>query len=186
MMMMKSTLTPESPVVSWPMSSCVAYLASWCPVWSLPTHASTVVHRGTPINHCTTRAVFCPDAPGNVPLSQHVSIASRTPAHTNQPTLTAPTTNFSPDLWVNPRLLYSALSQACWTSLQSDRKLRGPHVARQQRLSNDICCGLAPTSAAAAVDWRDRDGQTDARPFYDAYRKLRGSRDKLLVSTMLK
>jgi len=31
-----------------------------------------------------------------------------------------------------------------------------------------------------------RDGQTDARPFYDAYRILRGSRDKLLVSTMLK
>ena len=27
-----------------------------------------------------------------------------------------------------------------WTSLQSDQNLRGPHFARQQQLSTDICC----------------------------------------------
>jgi len=52
----------------------------------------------------------------------------------------------------------------CRNSLQSDRNLRGPHVARQQQLSVDIYCSR-PTpaanqpAAAAAVDRRDR--QTD-------------------------
>ena len=53
--------------------------------------------------------------------------------------------------------------QVCWTSLQSDQNLRGPHVARQLQLSIDICCPR-PTSAAnppaaaatATVDRRDR------------------------------
>ena len=37
--------------------------------------------------------------------------------------------------------------QVCWTSLQSDQILRGPHVLLQQQLSVDICCPR-PTSAA--------------------------------------
>jgi len=48
-------------------------------------------------------------------------------------------------------------------SLQSDQNLRGPHVARQQQLSIDICCGPRPTSAAnpPAVDGRNKtDGRT--------------------------
>ena len=49
----------------------------------------------------------------------------------------------------------------CRNSLQSDRNLRGPHVAWQQQLSIDICCprltsAANPPSAAAAVDRRDR------------------------------
>jgi len=49
--------------------------------------------------------------------------------------------------------------------LQSDQNLRGPHVARQQQPSIDICCprptsaANPPAAAAAAVDLRDR--QTD-------------------------
>ena len=37
--------------------------------------------------------------------------------------------------------------QACWTSLQSNRNLRGPHVAQQQLLLISAA-GLRPTSAA--------------------------------------
>jgi len=36
------------------------------------------------------------------------------------------------------------LEQLCWTSVQSDQNLRGPHVARQQHLSIDICYRPAP------------------------------------------
>ena len=49
--------------------------------------------------------------------------------------------------------------------MQSDQNLRGPHVARQQQPSIDICCprptsaANPPAAAAAAVDLRDR--QTD-------------------------
>jgi len=60
------------------------------------------------------------------------------------------------------------LKQVCRVSLvlQSDRNLRGPHVARQQQLSIDICCrrptsAAKPPAAAAAVDRRDR--RTDGR-----------------------
>jgi len=58
-------------------------------------------------------------------------------------------------------------------SLQSDQKLGGPHVARQQQLSVDICCprptsAANPPSALAAVDRWDRrtnrrTGQTAGR-----------------------
>jgi len=65
------------------------------------------------------------------------------------------------------------------------RNLRGPHVARRQQLSVDICCprptsAANPPAAAAAVSRRDRrtDGQKDTRAFYDAYRILRGPRKK--------
>jgi len=71
--------------------------------------------------------------------------------------------------------------------LQSDQNVRGPHVARQQQLSIDVCCprptsAANPPAAAAAVDRRDRqtNRRTDTRPFYDACRILCGSRNKLL------
>jgi len=56
-----------------------------------------------------------------------------------------------------------------WTSLLSDQHLRGPHLARQQRLSIDICrprptLAASPPAAAAAVARRDRQtGRHDTR-----------------------
>jgi len=45
--------------------------------------------------------------------------------------------------------------------LTVDAKLRGPHVARQQQLSIDICCprptsAANPPTVAAATDQRDK------------------------------
>ena len=59
--------------------------------------------------------------------------------------------------------------------LQSDQNLRGPHVARQQQLSVDICCprptsAANPPSAVAAVDRWDR--RTNRRTGQTARRTL--------------
>jgi len=65
-----------------------------------------------------------------------------------------------------------------WPSLQSDQNLRGPHVARQQQLSIDICARPQQQTrrATAAADRRER--QTDGpRPLHDAQRVLCGPRN---------
>jgi len=47
--------------------------------------------------------------------------------------------------WLNMRVsARDDLEQLCWTSVQSDQNLRGPHVAQQQQLSIDICYRPAP------------------------------------------
>jgi len=80
---------------------------------------------------------------------------------------------------IRSRDLFNACTKyVCWISLQSDQNLRGPHVARQQQLSVDICCPRRrsvtnPRAAAAAVDRRDR--QTDRRTLD---RLLHGLRNK--------
>jgi len=70
----------------------------------------------------------------------------------------------------NGKVLKEQIEEICRTSLQSDQNLRGPHVARQQQLWIDICCGLRQTSAANPpptlllfIDGTDRrtDGRTD-------------------------
>ena len=85
---------------------------------------------------------------------------------------------------IRSRDLFNACTKhVCWISLQSDQNLRGPHVARQQQLSVDICCPRTrsatnpPQAAAAAVDRRDRqtDGRTDRRTLD---RLLHGLRNK--------
>ena len=53
-----------------------------------------------------------------------------------------------------------------WTFLQFDQNLRGPHVARQQHLSIDICSGPAPdlsSKPAVSIDGTERrtNGRTD-------------------------
>jgi len=70
-----------------------------------------------------------------------------------------------------------------WTFLEFDQNLRGPHVARQQHLSIDICSGPAPDLSSKpagrrrccccrSTEQRDAqtdgqtDGRTDTRPFY--------------------
>ena len=52
----------------------------------------------------------------------------------------------------------------CWTSLQSDQNLRGPHAALQQKLSIDICSG--PTTDLSSKPagrrcFRRSTGETD-------------------------
>jgi len=58
-----------------------------------------------------------------------------------------------------------------WTFLEFDQNLRGPHVARQQHLSIDICSGPAPDISSKPAGRRrcccrstgQRDAQTDGR-----------------------
>jgi len=66
------------------------------------------------------------------------------------------------------RQIHSKSKQVCWISLHSDRNLRGPHVARQQQLSTDICCGPAPDLSSKPAGRRcccrsmaQTDGRTD-------------------------
>jgi len=86
------------------------------------------------------------------------------------------------------KVLKEQIEEICPTSLLSDQNLLGPHVARQQQLWIDICCGRRPTSAANPpptlllfIDGTDRrtDGRTDTRPSCDAYRILCGPRNKM-------
>ena len=60
---------------------------------------------------------------------------------------------------------YANFWRVCWTSLQSDQNLRGPHVAQQQQLSIDICCKLTQQTRRPppllSIDGTDR--QTDGR-----------------------
>jgi len=63
-------------------------------------------------------------------------------------------------------ILMFRISKVCWSPLQSGQNLRGPHVARQQQTSIDICCppqtsAANPPAAAVAFDRRDR--RTDRR-----------------------
>jgi len=74
----------------------------------------------------------------------------------------------------------------CWTTLQSNQNVRGPHVARQEQLSIDIYCRPAPVFSSKPAGRRcccrstgQTDGRTDTRPCYDAYRTLCGSRNKI-------
>ena len=93
-----------------------------------------------------------------------------------------------------PRVVQQG-KQVCWTSLLSDQKLRGPHVAQQQQLSIDICGPRAtwaanPLTAAACCRWTGQtdghtDGRTDTPPFYDAYCILCGPRNKSLLRTCI-
>jgi len=70
-----------------------------------------------------------------------------------------------------PRVVQQG-KQVCWTSLLSDQKLRGPHVAQQQQLSIDICGPRAtwaanPLTAAACCRWTGQtDGHTDGRTLH--------------------
>jgi len=74
-----------------------------------------------------------------------------------------------------------------------DQNLLGPHVAARQQCNRWIYAARAPDDVSSEPTGRRRccrstgqtDGQTDTRPFDDAYRILRGPRNKTMPTYVL-